>query len=1775
MVTRSISADGREHDTHTNPRSSKTPPRKASVTWAKLPTHKNTQHSIPRHSEPIQEHASEVRGPRSSNPGTESGVDDGFLRSSAGRSGNLPRSNIKFERRRSFGNNSDRNQEESRGSQHNRRRLSFAVGRDADQGPVAETWQIFVDDRERQEAAQILERDQTLHDPDQYELQTIVAALIDKNTALRNEVANMKADDKEARQQKALKHRRFLSAKMPGLIDRYDFDSEEEVDLEEAMQKEYEITRPRETKRVSPSGVEGQLNRQPTHSPGPQMDDEVSASATPSGVRRDSHTSTRRQQLEQSNIRARTQTHDEASSASSDIIAGGFLPGEVERTLELQKQLDDLTKRHNASRQENMELKKERRAIQAERDKFKLENFNLQRTRSDEQYEKLRKQYGELQEQTQELLRQRQELLDMSNQMASKLPEFRAVQTDNLRKQQMFWERERARGNAPPLGQIAEEGSSTSTDTLTALTRNRPGPVQHATPLQHSRGIMETRNPDETQLGSASTDEVEPAAIETFSLKSRQGSTAPAAPGKGLEESRRNGPSPLKQRPGSIVHPTKQVRGLPKQAERGPLSYHRVRDLARSDVIRSPTKPSSQTPDVDSIKSADYSGGSSAVHTADQIDVLHMVSQTPPNTPGNLVLHDTSSQEHDHLDHPHAGMTPYFELVKQLPAAINTRAVIKCDVKASDDKYKFHEFKKGDQVFVYVDGMHQFWPAKLSEEPEAEVYILPRNLIALVCDHGYEYKEMYVVTRSWYERYTPGMKSEYLSVDCGKHLHCAHSFETAPARKGEVVRTWRCMKSQDGTRKGLVPAEVLKKMNAFAAPLLTASLCPCAEPQPYTGRARVLADCHDLSGKLSLKDGAEIEVSHLDTNLKAYCVQDPKSKIQGLVDASALRLIRNATEGDSYEQYVLDLTPKYFDFMTSELKAIEVTEAEVKAALRGPRPSGSMSEEAKRRWEQNLDGMNPNYKNFDEEMLKCKPVTATHWLRWSQEGLPPVVGYSIIKNDLDTIKKGKRFKGSILKEINWKTFLDTYPMVPLGPGTGVNRARSRSVPALRNPIYLSEKEQEEETLMDKPPHIGHQPHRKIADGVCPDRDYMSEPANGEPHDMKRRYIYIRPNGDWLACEAETEFDVHDLDLWRNNRKSGKNWLAARKQGFLQFQPVEEDVIPFSFDDAVQDSANFHTCAKERLERADFDVIDLLHTHKKHGLSLVYGLKHDPNSIPVMALDGLTVDERFEIIDMPGPEMRSVNFEPQLRVRAVTKAGAGTTLNDISSYDASQDMTYLISPLDLDPVPYLRTAVFKDEPMPDYLMPRERDNYRFVLLRESNQDFVWDALQGGKIIATKLDMIELEDTKLWKPLNSILGQIQLAYQQKEVMDALEKDMHAESEADSTESVPQIEDWNFWYPVVQGLTGFGNGFVDVDDPDINTGEPADYVRIMPGSEHPDTYMCIARNNKQTGLIHTSAIDLSKPYLQSFTPLEAGGSPGNDDFLLLKEDNAKIFISSEDNGMGWMDANDLMFDEDESRMVSLLELFDRRVFNIDDFEGASTFLEHLRFVGEQQNQTNVRNRPRSGRTFRTDSSGPPISLYCPRSARERERENIVSATPNSDAPTSPRDLGGSGSSGDVFESVRRSLPRDVGITGNESGDKRQQPEGSRFKATNNSTMGIIDPPALGPDRNSTAPEVPVETKPTQNGSRNSSSATNAGDAGGAVEPDAQGAQATSAAPDSDGMELMIRYDEWVKREEVYADYVNQLGSLLTTHGRLLETIPRPVMAKVTTVGYVKIPK
>lgn len=1775
MVTRSISQDGGERG---NPHSSKDPPRKASVTWAKLPTHKNSQQSEPDHSKSIQEHVNRTPGAHPSNLGNKSEVDDEFQRSSVSRVTNLPLSNIKLERRRSFGMKPDRDREGPKGAQRNERRFSFAVGHDADQGSAAETWQIFVDDQERRGAAQYLERDQKLHDPDQHELQSLVAALFDRNAALQNEIVNIKADDTEKQRQKASKNRRFLSVRMPGLIDKYDFDSDEEEDLESAMQNDYETHRPQQTKHVDPQYVEGQPNKQPNPKPDNQVNDEVSASVLSSHVRLESQDCTR-QQLEQSTIEEETQKHEEASIGNHSMISSAPTPGNVERMLELEKQFDDLTKRHNAARQENAELKKERRAIQAERDRFKLENFKLQRTRSDEQYEKLREQYKELQEQTQELLRQRQELLDMSNQMASKLPEFRAVQTDNLRQQQLFWEHERARRNGPPRGQIAEEGSSTSTDTLMALRRNRAGPVEHATPLQHSTNTTNTRDPDETQPVPLSSNIIESLATNRAALKSRQGSTAPIAPGKGLEESRRNGPGPLKERPGSIVRPNRQVRGLPKAAERGPPSYHRVRDLAQPDVTRSPTKPSSQISDVDSINSMEYSGGSNAMHTADHIDVGHMVSQTPPNTPGNWALPDNASRRRDYADVPRAGMTPYFETVKTYPTAINTRAVIKYDLQASDELYKFHKFSKGDQVFVFVDGMHQLWPVKLSEDPEAELYILPRNAIALVCDHGYEYNEMYVVIRSWYEKFTSGVKSEYMSVECNQHLHCAHTFETEPEQKGGEVRTWRCMKSQDGKRRGLVPAQFLKKLNAFAAPLLTASLCPCANPQPYTGRARVLVDCQDLSGGLSFKDGAEIEVAHLDTNLKAYCVRDPHSKIPGLVDPRFLRKIHNATEGDNYEKYVLDLTPKYFDFMTSELTDIEETEADIRAAFNGPRPTGSMSEEAKRRWESNLDGTNTDHKKFEEEIQKCRPASFNHWLRWNEKGLPPVVGHSIIKSDLETIKKGKKFKRSILNEINWKLFLDTFPINPIGPSTGTRRARSRSVPALRNPAYLNEKEQERERLINKPLHIGHQPHKKIADGVCPDRDYMSEPVNGEPHDMKRRYIYVRENGDMLACEAETAFNVHDLDIWRTARKSGKDWIAARKHGPLMFEPVEEDVNPSLFEGSIQNSADFFACAKDSLERADFDVIDMLHAHKKHGLSLVYGLKRNQGSTSTSS-DGTTAHERFEIIDMPEPEMRSAGFEARIQIRRVkTKAWAGTTPDDNPSHETSRDETYIIPALELDPVPYLRTAVFKDEPMPDYLMPRERDNYRFVLLRESSQDEIWDALQGGKVIATKLDMIELENTSLWKPLNSVLAQIQLAYQQKEVMDDLNKNADTQREADPTDSAPKIEDWDFWYPVIQGLTGFGNGFVDIDEPNVETGEPVDYVQIVPGSEHPETHMCTARKKKQTGLVHASAIDMSRPFLQSFTALEADGSPGDADFLWLKErklegQNTQLFMASNDNGMGWMDAKDILFDEDEYRMIPLLEMFDKEILNIDEFDGASTYLEQFRSVADKQSQSTVFGTPRSGRTLRTDSSGPPMSLYCPRSVPEPE--GVMSSVLDVNAPASSQGMNRPVSiPGEIAQSTRRRSPRDFAIAKSDTEGVMQQPEGRRAKSTTNSTTGMIDLPILQLDRTFQAPEVPVETKPVQNGNRPTSLGTDSGNASGAVEPDAEEAEVTPTTLDSNGNELMIRYDDWVKREEVYAKYIDTFGSLLTLHGRLTKTIPRPVMGKAVPAGFVRMAK
>lgn len=1542
-----------------------------------------------------------------------------------------------------------------------KRMLSFIVMQDTKKGPVPQNCSVVVDESQFQEAAYHFKRGEVPPQLPPDKLQPMFAVLYDSYRTLRDEMMDLRAEAAlaQAHKRKTDAHRRLLSVKLPKLIDEYDLDYSSDASAETNPpvdpKRDRQLQDLRCTHNASKEDLNEQLKNRQTHDPNSQ-----------------------------------------GPSSESSKSAG--------RIAKLEIQNIDLTRRHNAARQEVFDLKKERRAIQAERDRYRLENFKLQRMRSDERYDELLQESHKLQRQNEILLEQRQNLLQISDRFFETLPGIRKTQARNQKEDQVYWERERLRA--------LEKSSGSTADQIPPSTISSPEDLMQGcnTHAPYSEIVSPGAYSQSDKLQNG-TDAQKPATV----LRPRQPTVQLSAPGKGLEESRRIENQLSKTRPQSILKPQNRVRGLRKETTRGSLASQRDQNRTQS-----------------------FAGKSGAVRMKNSIDLARVLSKMPSDTPGSLAWHNAAVNKYEHQGSPLSGFSPFFDIFRDPPVDCNVRARVMYDVRGPDNRYNLHEFKQDDQVFVYIDGMHEIWPVKLSSDSQGKTYFLPRNAIAPICDHGFEYKEFYQVTREWPYTSPTHVESDFLVVDRGERLQCAHSTETMSNDEIGLPVIWRCMMNpQNGTKKGWVPDDVLQPLYAIEAPRLTASLCPCPEPQPYTGHALVLMTCVGSPTSLRLTEGDTVEVSHLDPSQRAYCVREPQTKMTGFIDPVYLRILRqplasNPTRGSGF----LELTPRFFNNMTDALRAMEVTEYDVQFALQH-RGNVDWSDEVKQQWEQNVDGTNPHHKKFDAEMAKSRPWKK--WWQWEQ-GLPSVGSHYIVKEDFEKMREAE----------GWDFFSDTWAFNPLGPRNGKHRARSKSLPALRNSACLTDQERTRERLMKKATHIGHQPHRRVADGICPDRDYMSEPVSHDLPDLKRKYIYINQDGTMRAVEAENEVDAENLDFWRYQPKDGRNYLGWRQQGYLQnFLPVDEDVSPPSTGNSIQSSRDFSARGGDLLEPVTVGqkIVNMFRAGESSGVHLAYQLAED--SPLLWARKDITLRDRFEIVSIDESNAETGPILTIMKIETKTFSNEKNLPTGLLK----------VAPSDLNPEPYLRTARLKGEFLPEYFTAEEREDYQFVLVREVVKGVYWDSLHRSRIHPAKLDLMEIEDVEHWRSFYGAITEIQEAYRQQRAGSFSETVLT--TDMNFTIFPPRVDNWDFWYPVIKDQLGLQSGFVDVEGLHSEMGIVRDYVRIEADTEESGILACQSMNSGQTGLIHASVIDRRDPYLPMFELLTPMGSEVGNRIILITRKQNKLFVF---DGLAkrWVDEDTLLFDEKQYQMVSLRKLLDLDLLPIHNLDEAE--VDYLRksygLMMSPERQAGSERVPTSGNREETEiSNTTPAQVPGRVPNRSKIEKGPVRSTTSAAKPISqPTQV--------VEPSIKPSISSSRGMRASEISvgpehddikrERRKEPDAASVRQSHQ---------ALG------VPLKPTEISGKANllrGKERSKSGTKGGDDA-MIPPTPHAAENVDQEAAQVNEQIMFHYENWIEREKVYAQYLDAFGSLLTIHGRLQATIPRPVIVKLGPDG------
>lgn len=589
-------------------------------------------------------------------------------------------------------------------------------------------------------------------------------------------------------------------------------------------------------------------------------------------------------------------------------------------------------------------------------------------------------------------------------------------------------------------------------------------------------------------------------------------------------------------------------------------------------------------------------------------------------------------------------------------------------------------------------------------------------------------------------------------------------------------------------------------------------------------------------------------------------------------------------------------------------------------------------------WEQNIDGTNPLHKNFRDEVGKSAPDRV--WKDWYRG--PP-------KDGINYVRKADFLRWGTVERRDWEHMLDTFTLNPFGPGSGKKRARSRSVPTLRRREYLSDAEWKRERLIKISPEIGHQPHRKVADGVCEFRDTISEPVLGEPPDFKRRFIYTRPDGTLIAMEECSSYDAHGLELWEDarNQKDGRNFIAMRLPAYFRhdMMPVEEDVQPFSFESYATMRSNdvfgYNEAPplgfiEEIGDNDEDDPMKIFQIHRKHNLDLVYQLKNQAE-LAESSQGRFTADDRFRIVQIVE------GSAPFLLIRRVSEV-TGTSGNTSAAHGLAEDLD--VQPGELDSEPFLRTALMKDEEQAISVLPVERETYQFVLLRESSQLSIWDSWYMGEIVSAKLDHITVQHPEHWVTLRSVFSEVMRAYKKKQVLEAVRK--NSQQLADPTASTPEVDNWDFYYPLMKDHFKQGPGFMDLSGPDPQSGTYREFVRVH--SEKYGYCACTAYNSGKEGSVHLGFLNMKDPFLPVYQLQKPFVNRQDRYFILLKTVGDMLFVSMQHHQKFWIQSNLLSYNEQDCQLLSLRWLVHERWLDTDDLEGVTQFLDD-RYVEEVQ--------------------------------------------------------------------------------------------------------------------------------------------------------------------------------------------------------------------------------
>ncbi|KAK5938181.1 hypothetical protein PMZ80_009770 [Knufia obscura] len=908
-------------------------------------------------------------------------------------------------------------------------------------------------------------------------------------------------------------------------------------------------------------------------------------------------------------------------------------------------------------------------------------------------------------------------------------------------------------------------------------------------------------------------------------------------------------------------------------------------------------------------------------------------------------------------------LTALWEDYAKDPIQFISRARIVHDVVRRDKKHRKHLFKRDEKVFLFVDGMKDFWPVKRGEGKDEPQYMLHRTDLALICPHDYEYHERYLT-----------IADGQLFSDVGEPLHplthgelvlCAHSRGTTFDECFPSVLI-RCVQTENGEARGWVRAQMLQGLDrAYASSFSTSfgETCLCEQSRPYQGRATVLNACRAVDDAFSLSEDDILDVAHegRPSSKGLLCVRHPTTRQRGYVAGVNLRVLKQpfAEELAGGHDRLVELTPRYFPvasetWIGGEEMPFQVAQGQRPVRRWFSRSELPFSQDAKQAWVNGTQGTNPCNLSWTEAEARSRPMRVMDDL--DNEYDDP--GKYVTLADHLTIRPG-----------------DDLPRNPYGPSTGIRRARSLSVV-----------NQREKRVLKHGPHIGFQPERtSLGDSEVSDRGYDSEPISDEAKSkVKKNSLFKKIDGTMQVIDASDEVNVHDLDIWQENGGQSSKYgnqaegrvrcmdgsryargpdFVSRALSLQRRGSPEIETIGDSARSATGASTDVHNPGLPPHTGADNQALTEIIKDMGLGYALVYGLQSD-SSPTESSHPQLTAKIRFEL-------------ETHEAVGLVIEENGDLIAHRVPTEGSVQDdsagpAVMFVAPHDLDwSSPYLQSA-----------------NSRYgkaVLMRRSSRVDGWHCYFVDKGMRGDLGVgdLKLLPVQEWPTLMSFRKA--LAQKQQPLAGPAKENQAVRTDHAAIESAserPEIKEahpsyrkgqWEGLFPVTRTQAK--------DDPSLVRVDAGDWVYQWQDSTK-DHYQCEVFSSGERGWIAKSHVDTDPASLVfPYYPVKRDLGFHENSVIVLKRkiEAGLVFCGLSDKSKRWLYSDELPFDLDNIQMVTLFDLVKYGYLQMDDEETLDDEVETKKMRRETEVQPTMADQP-TQETQNQRLQPNPVSVEAP---------------------------------------------------------------------------------------------------------------------------------------------------------------------------------------------------